>query len=268
MTKVSKVYFGLSRAGSTGAPRERSAQPGGRGGQAVSVPSVSSSSSRSSPARSVGPGSPSDADSLLVSPLDCSTVTATWMSRPSSADNASTIKGRRRVSSTSFANSFGAARTAVSSTMASGRVSRIHARCCGGSAPSARLSSAWFQAVVSAAGGPEMPSLPPRAVSAGAATAWSTVWLGTVSGASDTRITPPPHLDPTSVPAVHGRRAPTEPGQGLRATVHMVLQRLWRPLGEDLMTLGAQADAGADNRARLGWYDAPATAPVARATRT
>src|SRR3954471_19240815 len=36
MTKVSKVYFGFSRAGSTGAPRDRSAQPGGGGGAGLS----------------------------------------------------------------------------------------------------------------------------------------------------------------------------------------------------------------------------------------
>src|SRR5580704_15466034 len=60
-----------------------------------------------------------------------STVTASWMLRPSSRDSACVISARSRVSSCSLTNSLGVAISAVFSTSPSGRVSLSHARWCG-----------------------------------------------------------------------------------------------------------------------------------------
>ncbi len=57
-----------------------------------------------------------------------STVTASWMLRPSSRDSACVISARSRVSSCSLTNSFGVAISAVFSTSPSGRVSLSQAR--------------------------------------------------------------------------------------------------------------------------------------------
>src|SRR5919112_777191 len=132
MTKVSKVYFGLSRAGSTRV-RARPVAPvfSGGGGQARPDWVSSASSSGSSPATSAAYWSTGG-----------STVTATRISRPSSSDSAVVIIGRSRVSSTSLVNSFGAASSAVPSSRPSARVVRSQARCCGVTVLSARPSIA------------------------------------------------------------------------------------------------------------------------------
>ena len=57
-----------------------------------------------------------------------STVTASWMSRPSSWESAWVISARSLVSSCSLTNSFGVAMRAVFSTSPSGRVSFSQAR--------------------------------------------------------------------------------------------------------------------------------------------
>ncbi len=57
-----------------------------------------------------------------------STVTASWMLRPSSRDRAWVISARSLVSSCSLTNSLGVAMSAVFSTSPSGRVSRSQAR--------------------------------------------------------------------------------------------------------------------------------------------
>ena len=135
MTKVSKVYFGFSRAGSISrrAPGSRpvprcdlglSRPPRCAGGSASdrrSLPRSELSDSRRAPNSLIRPLSVlSAADS---DGADGSTVTATLTSRPISAASAAVSAGRRRLSRTSLANSCGAARTTVSSTRAIGRVS-------------------------------------------------------------------------------------------------------------------------------------------------
>ena len=69
-----------------------------------------------------------------------STVTASWMVRPSSAESAWVTSARSRVSSCSLTNSFGVAISAVFSTSPSGLVSLSHARWCGLICRSARPS--------------------------------------------------------------------------------------------------------------------------------
>src|SRR5215470_20013971 len=128
MTNVSKVYFLFSRDCS---PDGRAAVP--VAGSAAQLRSGNGSawvagcglSSGVSPGRSSG-----------------RTVTAIRISRPRAADSAPVSCGRSLVSSTSLANSLGAASSAVSSTRPSGRVNRRNARCCGLTALSARLSTA------------------------------------------------------------------------------------------------------------------------------
>ena len=81
-----------------------------------------------------GPASPggsatrSAADAGIVAWGAGSTVTASWMSRPSCWDSAWVISARSLVSSCSLTNSFGVAMRAVFSTSPSGRVSFSQAR--------------------------------------------------------------------------------------------------------------------------------------------
>src|SRR6476469_2289727 len=64
-----------------------------------------------------------------------STFTARETTRPSRRDSASVIGSRSARSIASFAKSLGAASNAVPSSRPLGRVTRIHARCCGESVP-------------------------------------------------------------------------------------------------------------------------------------
>lgn len=70
-----------------------------------------------------------------------STVTASWIGRPSSVESACVTNGRSRVSSCSLTNALGVAITAVFSTRASGRVSLSQASWLGWTRSSASPSS-------------------------------------------------------------------------------------------------------------------------------
>ena len=76
------------------------------------------------PAPGAGAGGKALAAAIAVG----STVTASWMLRPSSRDSAWVMRARSLVSSCSLTNSFGVAISAVFSTRPSGRVSRSQAR--------------------------------------------------------------------------------------------------------------------------------------------
>jgi hypothetical protein len=79
-----------------------------------------------------GPGSAGAGGNAVAAVIAVgSTVTASWMLRPSSRESACVISARSRVSSCSLTNSLGVAISAVFSTSPSGRVSFSHARWCG-----------------------------------------------------------------------------------------------------------------------------------------
>src|SRR3954453_16229989 len=89
ITKVSKVYFGLSRAGSTRvAARPVTADGGGQG-----RPARGSSATWSTPDAPAGPlrSAASGSATTVASSAGGSTVTATRISRPSSPDSAVVI---------------------------------------------------------------------------------------------------------------------------------------------------------------------------------
>ena len=80
------------------------------------------------PRPALRPAARSAADAGIAAGGAGSTVTASWMSRPSSWDSAWVTSARSRVSSCSLTNSFGVAIRAVFSTRPSGRVSFSQAR--------------------------------------------------------------------------------------------------------------------------------------------
>src|SRR3984885_7231120 len=97
-------------------------------------PVVASADSSSGPprmsSRSGTPGSPGGRAPLSAAAVG-STVTASWMLRPSSLDSVLVIRARSLVSSCSLTNSLGVAISAVFSTRPSGLVSCNHARWAG-----------------------------------------------------------------------------------------------------------------------------------------
>src|SRR6201996_7455258 len=119
---------------------------GGAGGGTVSTgwsPVSAGSPPRPGPIPGLPPLRPSGTAGIAASPAGPnsagaeppadagSTVTASWMLRPSSAESACVTSARKRVSSCSLTNSFGVAISAVFSTSPSGRVSLSQARWCG-----------------------------------------------------------------------------------------------------------------------------------------
>jgi len=144
MTNVSKVYLEFSRV-----PPSRGAggiAPGGPSwagwtcGAGARPPSREpcSSSGTCGPARPASRGPAGSGGRSVPGPEpataacgDGSTVTASWMSRPSCWDRAWVTRARSLVSSCSLTNSFGVAIRAVFSTSPSGRVSFSQARWCG-----------------------------------------------------------------------------------------------------------------------------------------
>ena len=107
----------------------------------VAASADSSSGPACMPSRSGTPGSPGGRAPGSAAAVG-STVTASWMLRPSSLDRVLVIRARSRVSSCSFTNSLGVAIRAVFSTRPSGLVSCSQARWAGSiciPASSARL---------------------------------------------------------------------------------------------------------------------------------
>src|SRR3984885_11321895 len=115
---------------------ERNSPDGGPPSSVIrcSGPVVASADSSSGPARrssrSGTPGSPGGRAPLSAAAVG-STVTASWMLRPSSLDSVLVIRARSLVSSCSLTNSLGVAISAVFSTRPSGLVSWSHARWAG-----------------------------------------------------------------------------------------------------------------------------------------
>ncbi len=109
----------------------------GRGTRPFGAPSTELPSGPGTPAWSSGPAAwpppgPGSAGKTVAAVMAVgSTVTASWILRPSSRDSAWVMSALSRVSSCSLTNSLGVAMSAVFSTRPSGRVSLSHARWCG-----------------------------------------------------------------------------------------------------------------------------------------
>ena len=96
---------------------------------AVTVDPTAISAATAFPAPAPGGGMPAPGPDPGIAACGAgSTVTASWMSRPSCCDRAWVTSARSRVSSCSLTNSFGVAMSAVFSTRPSGLVSFSQAR--------------------------------------------------------------------------------------------------------------------------------------------